>query len=47
VLMIGDTQKADVDGPRAFGMRAIRIDHSAAQGSEEKLVSLAELFKRL
>lgn len=45
--MIGDTQKADVDGPRAFGMRAIRIDHGAAQGSEEKLVSLAELFKLL
>lgn len=47
VLMIGDTQKADVDGPRAFGMQAIRIDRRTADDNAEKISSLNGLFKLL
>lgn len=47
VLMIGDTQKADVDGPRLFGMQAIRIDRKTGNDNDERLSSLAGLFKFL
>lgn len=47
VLMIGDTQKADVDGPRSFGMQAIRIDRNTDNDNDERIASLAGLFKFL
>lgn len=47
VLMIGDTQKADVDGPRSFGMQALRIDRKSIQDNDEKVSSLLGLFRYL
>lgn len=29
ILFVGDTPKADVEGPRAFGMRAVLVERSA------------------
>jgi len=41
VLMVGDNQLADVDGPRSFGMRSIRLDRDATNDRKELLSSLA------
>jgi len=41
VLMVGDNKLADVDGPRSFGMRSIRLDRDATNDRKELLSSLA------
>jgi HAD superfamily hydrolase (TIGR01549 family) len=43
VLMIGDTRDADYDGPRAFGMPALRLVRSGA-GTGDTVSSLLELL---
>lgn len=44
VLMIGDTPKADVDGPRAFGMQACLLDRQGrATAGATHLTSLMEV----
>lgn len=40
VLMIGDNFKADVDGPKVFGMRSVLLDRNAAKDTKDKLSSL-------
>jgi FMN phosphatase YigB (HAD superfamily) len=48
-LMVGDSVRSDVEGARAFGMRAIHLarDSAAARpGSVRSLTELAELIKR-
>lgn len=37
VLFVGDSRKADFNGPRAFGMQARLIDRKSGQGLEEVL----------
>jgi HAD superfamily hydrolase (TIGR01509 family) len=44
VLMIGDTPRADVDGPNAFGMRAVLLDRKAAANTKERISSLTSVL---
>lgn len=44
VLMIGDTPRADVDGPNAFGMRSVLLDRKASANTKEKISSLASVL---
>lgn len=48
ILMIGDTPKADVDGPRAFGMQACLLDRQGrATAGATHLRSLREVEDRV
>jgi HAD superfamily hydrolase (TIGR01549 family) len=40
VLMVGDTQLADVDGPRRAGMQAILLDRKQTQDTKDTLSTL-------
>jgi HAD superfamily hydrolase (TIGR01509 family) len=43
VLFVGDTEDADVDGPRAFGMKAVHLDRDGTSTAKTRIASLAEL----
>lgn len=47
VLMVGDTRKADVDGPRAFGMQALLLDRKQCGSSVESISGLSALCATL
>ena len=44
VLMVGDTQAADVDGPRAIGMQAMLLDRRTMHSTPHVLHSLEPLL---
>lgn len=44
VLMVGDTQAADVDGPRAFGMQSMLLNRRATSSTKNLLNSLEPLI---
>lgn len=43
VLMVGDTQKADVEGPREFGMQALLLDRRLPSKTHHSICSLSVL----
>lgn len=45
VVMIGDSVKADVEGPREFGMQAFLLDRKLRFRSSDSIPSLSELVK--
>ena len=45
VVMIGDSVKADVEGPREFGMQAFLLDRKLRFRSSDSISSLSELLK--
>lgn len=47
VLMVGDDDEADVRGPTALGMSALRIDRQADTSTSDIMRSLFELLQRL
>jgi integrase/FMN phosphatase YigB (HAD superfamily) len=47
VLMIGDTQEADVDGPRLYGMQSIRLDRAVKHDTADCVSTLSGLLKLL
>ncbi|AWL03090.1 HAD family hydrolase [Massilia oculi] len=47
VVMIGDSVKADVEGPREFGMQAFLLDRKLGFRSSDSIPSLSELLKIL
>ncbi|MEW6021337.1 MAG: HAD family hydrolase [Pseudomonadota bacterium] len=47
VLMIGDTQEADVDGPRLYGMQSIRLNRAVKHDTADSVSTLSGLLKLL
>lgn len=47
ILMIGDTQTADVDGPRRAGMQSILLDRNRSQDSKDSLSTLNGVLNML
>ena len=41
ILFVGDTEDADVDGPRAFGMRAVHLDRDGTRSAKLCIHSLS------
>lgn len=44
VLFVGDTEDADFDGPRAFGMRAVLLDREGTSRAPGRIKSLNEVI---
>ena len=47
VLFVGDTARADYEGPRSMGMKALQLCRGAASPAPHQITSLAEVVARV
>ena len=46
-LMVGDSLRCDVEGPKAVGMRGLQIDRNATRSGGERIASLMDILEHL
>ncbi|MEM7558111.1 MAG: HAD family hydrolase [Planctomycetota bacterium] len=46
-LMVGDSLRCDVEGPKAVGMRGLRVDRNATQSGGERIARLSDVLEHL
>ena len=46
-LMVGDSLRCDIEGPKALGMRGLQIDRNATQSGGERIASLMDILEHL